>query len=151
MRDLQEIVQESLNLKKPDPAMYSGLSLAYIGDGVFDLIIRSRVMSRGNMQVQKMHRQTSFIVKAVSQAKMADAIMERLTEEETSIYKRGRNSNPHTTAKNASVPEYKKATGFEALIGFLYLSGRYERMLELVKLGLSSIGENIDAVRGIDD
>lgn len=141
MRDLREMVQESLELKDVDISAYSGLSLAYIGDGVFDLIIRSYVMSRGNMPVQKMHRRTSNIVKAVSQARMIDAIMDELSEEEQAIYKRGRNSKPHTMAKNASSVEYQKATGFEALVGFLYLSGQYERLMKLVKMGLCGIGE----------
>lgn len=141
MRDLQEIVQESLELKDVDISTYSGLSLAYIGDGVFDLIIRSYVMSKGNMPVQKMHQRTSNIVKAVSQAQMIDAIMGELSEEELAIYKRGRNSKPHTMAKNASSVEYQKATGFEALVGFLYLSGQYERLMKLVKMGLCGIGE----------
>lgn len=141
MKDLQEIVQQSLELKKVDLTTYSGLALAYIGDGVFDLIIRYHVISKGNMPVHKLHQRTSSIVKAVSQAQMIDAIMERLTKEEEAYYKRGRNSKPHTMAKNASVIEYKKATGFEALIGFWYLSGQYERMMEMVKAGLECIGE----------
>lgn len=141
MMDLQELVKENLQLKDVDFNSYSGLSLAYIGDGVFDLIIRSMVMNRGNMQVQKMHQATSNIVKAVSQAKMIDAIMESLSEEEQAVYRRGRNSKPHTMAKNASTNEYKKATGFEALVGYLYLSGQYERLVEIVKMGLEATGD----------
>lgn len=140
-RSFEDVMQESLGLRKMDVNAYSGLSLAYIGDGVFDLIVRSFVMNKGNMQVNKMHQKTSGIVKAVSQAKMMDSLCEKLTEEEEAVYRRGRNSKPHTTAKNASFTEYKKATGFEALIGWLYLNEQYERLMELVHEGLAAIGE----------
>jgi ribonuclease-3 family protein len=141
VKSFEQNIQESLQLKAVDAANYSGLSLAYAGDGVFELIVRLLIMNKGNMPVQKMHQRTSSIVKAVSQAKMMDGLLAVLTEEEEGIYRRGRNSKPHTMAKNASSVEYKKATGFEALVGYLYLTGRYERLMELVKMGLEQIGE----------
>lgn len=141
MEDFNEIMKTKLALKKVEAGSYSGLSLAYIGDAVYDLIIRTYVMNKGNMQVNKMHQKTSSIVKAVSQAKMIEGMFEMLSEQEMSVYKRGRNSKPHTTAKNASSQEYMKATGFEALIGYLYLDGQYERLMELVVKGLEIIGE----------
>lgn len=141
MEGFEKIMRESLEFRDVDLNTYSGLSLAYIGDGVFDLIIRSYIMNKGNMQVQKMHHKTSNIVKAVSQAKMIDGLMEELDDEEQAVYRRGRNSKPHTMAKNATSAEYKKATGFEALVGYLYLSGKYERLMEIVKKGLIIIGE----------
>lgn len=137
----EEIMRESLGLQKMNGSSYSGLSLAYIGDGVFDLIVRSFVMNKGNMQVNKMHQKTSGIVKAVTQARMMDCLFGELTEEEEAVYRRGRNAKPHTMAKNASSAEYKKATGFEALIGWLYLNEQYGRLMELVHKGLGAIGE----------
>lgn len=141
MKDFDLIMREGLELKNVDINTYSGLSLAYIGDAVYDLIIRSLTMSKGNMQVNKMHQMTSSVVCAVSQAKAVDIIMDVLTEEETSVYKRGRNTKPHTMAKNATTEEYKKATGFEALVGYLYIKGEYERLIELVRIALKELGE----------
>ena len=97
------------------------------------------MVERGNTQVNKLHQATSKIVKAVSQAKMYDAIKETLTEEEANIMRRGRNAKPYTKAKNASYSEYCKATGVEALTGYLYLQGKTTRMIELVKLGIDKL------------
>ena len=118
------------------PEQYSALGLAYIGDGVFDLIIRTIVLDMGNGKVKNFHRITSGIVKAESQAKITKAILDELTEEENAIYKHGRNAKSSTSAKNASIVDYRIATGFEALIGYLYLNNRLERALELIKMGL---------------
>lgn len=141
MSDLIEVMKESLGFKDVEPRNYSPLVLAYIGDAVYDLIIRSLVTNRGNVQVHKMHQHTSKIVKAETQSKMAEFMEDKLSEEELAVYKRGRNAKSHTKAKNASMIDYRKATGFEALVGFLYLSGANERLMELVKSGLTEIGE----------
>lgn len=141
MSDLIDAMKQELGMKEVDIRTYSPLVLAYIGDGVFDLIVRSLVVNKGNVQVNKMHHRTSAIVKAESQAKMIDFLEDRLSEEELAVYKRGRNAKSHTSAKNASIQSYRKATGFEALIGYLYLLGRNERMMELAKLALIEIGE----------
>lgn len=141
MSDLIRSMNETLGLKEVDIRSYSPLVLAYIGDGVFDLIIRSYVVNQGNVQVNKMHRHTSSIVKAQTQAQMAARLEPLLTEEEESFYKRGRNAKSHTTAKNASVGDYRKATGFEALVGYLYLTGQNDRLMELMKIALTEIGE----------
>ena len=118
---------------------YSPLTLAYIGDGIFDLIIRSVVVGKGNTKASNLHKRTSRIVKAETQAKLVEAIKESLTEEERDIYKRGRNAKSFTMAKNASMSDYRKATGFEALAGYLYLSDRTERLVELTKEGLQKL------------
>ena len=115
---------------------YSGLDLAYIGDAVYDLVIRTLVLSEGNAPVNKLHHRVSGIVKAEAQKDSLHRIEELLTEEEQAVYRRGRNANAHTTAKNASVGDYRIATGFEALIGYLYLKGETDRMLELIRAGL---------------
>ena len=119
------------------PSQYSALGLAYIGDGVYDLIIRTIVLDLGNGKVKNFHRMTSNIVKAESQAKVVNAILDSLTDEEMAIFKHGRNAKSATSAKNASITDYRIATGFEALIGYLYLSHEMDRAMELVKEGLT--------------
>lgn len=135
MTFLQEILR-TFDKEKTDAKKYSPLALAYIGDGVYDLIVRSVVVEKGNSRVHKMHRQTAEIVKAESQAKLMRLLEKELTDEERSIYKRGRNAKSATAAKNASIVDYRVATGFEALIGYLYLDDRMERLLALVKRGM---------------
>ncbi len=122
--------------KRQDIRTYSALTLAYIGDVVYDLIIRTVVVGRGNRPVNDLHRITVKYVSASAQAKMAQAIAQELTEEEKAVYRRGKNTKPHTTAKNASVSDYLKATGFEAVLGYLYLTDQLDRALELVKKGI---------------
>lgn len=131
-----QMIMQAFEKEEVNPKMYSALALAYIGDGVYDLIIRTVVVERGNNKVNLMHRQTSSVVKAESQAKMMRMLKPYLTEEEEHVYKRGRNAKSATTAKNASVIDYRVATGFEALVGYLYLDNRIDRLLELVKLGI---------------
>lgn len=130
---------ESLNA-----GLYSPLTLAYLGDSVFDLIVKSHFVFAENKQVEKYHKEVIKIVNARHQARFIDTYMDRLTEEEISVFKRGRNASVHTKAKNASMAQYKKATGFEALIGYLYLSGNKERINELMELmwNMPDEGEN---------
>lgn len=141
---LQMILQR-FEKEETNPKMYSALALAYIGDGVYDLIIRTVVVERGNDKVNRMHRQTASVVRAESQAKMMRRLEPHLTEEETAVYKRGRNAKSATTAKNASVVDYRVATGFEALVGYLYLDNQMERLLELVKLGIDLLQDGRQA------
>lgn len=133
--------KEALHLEHREPGEYSPLALAYIGDAVYDLVIRSLVMNRGNMQVNKMHKKTASLVKAEAQAKMYLLLEPELTEEEKSVYRRGRNAKSGTMAKNATMKDYRMATGFEALMGYLYLTEQLERMAELVGSGLEKLGE----------
>lgn len=130
---------------KTDAKSCSPLVLAYIGDCVFDLVIKTRVVAEGNRQVHKLHEETSRFVQASSQSFMMRAIQEHLTEEEHAVYRRGRNVRSVSAAKNQSITDYRRATGFEALIGFLYLEHRYERLTGLISIGLASMekeGEN---------
>ena len=136
---LLNLIKDSFALKEVDIRTYSPLTLAYIGDAVYDLIIRTVVVGRGNTSANKLHKQTIEYVKAPAQARLIEAIQEDLTEEEAAIYRRGRNAKPYTMAKNASMGEYKKATGLEALVGYLYLTNRTERILELLQIGLHKI------------
>lgn len=133
--------KELLMLEERDPNGYSPLVLAYLGDAVYELVIRTRVVNRGNTQVNKMHRMTAGLVKAEAQAKMYMLLEEELTEEEQAVYRRGRNAKSATMAKHATMRDYRMATGFEALMGWLYLNGQLERLTELVSLGLKKMGE----------
>jgi len=132
-------MQELFQLKEVDIKEYSPLTLAYIGDGIYDLIIRTLVINKGNKQVQKLHLETSALVNAGTQSKMMRVLQEQLTEEEHAVYKRGRNAKSVSPAKNQSVTDYRRATGFEALLGYLYLKKDWERILTLVKMGLDSL------------
>ena len=138
---LNDYINEAFDIEAKDIRTYSPLTLAYIGDAVFDLIIRSVLVNRGNTRVNNLHKEASAIVKAPSQSAIAAAIMDELTEEEMDIYRRGRNSKPHTRAKNASTMEYLEATGLEAVIGFLYLKGDMDRVLYLVREGIDKCPE----------
>lgn len=126
--------------KKQDVRGYSPLTLAYIGDAVYDLIIRTVVVERANRPANALHHITVKYVSAGAQARIAEALLDRLEPEEQAVYRRGKNSKPHTTAKNASAAEYMKATGFEAVIGYLYLTDNMERVLELIKEGIELTG-----------
>ena len=116
-----------------DVRTYSPLTLAFMGDAVFELMVRTIVVTAGNTAPEKLHKRTTRLVKAESQAIMGHGIFEELSEEEQSVYRRGRNAQSYTHAKNASVSDYRHATGLEALFGYLYLTGRQERMIELMK------------------
>lgn len=136
---LNDYINERFDITSKDIRTYSPLTLAYIGDAVYDLVIRSILVNRGNTAVNNLHKKASAIVKAPSQAAVAASIMEDLTEEEKDIYRRGRNSKPHTKAKNATTMDYLDATGFEAVVGFLYLTDNMDRICELVKLGIERL------------
>lgn len=135
-----EQIKDVFDCREQDVRTYSPLTLAYIGDGIYDLVIRSVVVERANRSSRDLHRITTQYVKAQVQAKIVTALQEELTEEEAAVYRRGRNAKPHNTAKNASAEEYHKATGYEALLGYLYLTGQDGRMLELIKKGIELAG-----------
>ncbi|MGN0150765.1 MAG: Mini-ribonuclease 3 [Clostridia bacterium] len=117
--------------KKPN--QYSPLALAYIGDGVYELYVRSRVIEEhSNLPAHKLHLHTVKYVKAHAQSNSIEALQNILTEEEASVYRRGRNAKSATVPKNANMVEYRRATGFEALIGYVYLTGDTERLNELM-------------------
>lgn len=134
-------MQELFSLKEVDIKEYSPLALAYIGDSIYDLIVKSLVLNEGNCQVQKLHLRTSFYVQAKTQSLMMRTLQEQLTEEEHAVYKRGRNAKSVSPAKNQSVTDYRRATGFEAVLGYLYLKKDWKRMLDLVKTGIESLKE----------
>lgn len=129
--------EELFDVKDALPKSYSPLVLAYIGDAIYDLIIRTYIVRQGNMPVNKINRKVRNFVKASGQKDLYFKIEQALTEEEISIFKRGRNAKSQTKAKNASVSDYRIATGVEALFGYLYLQKDLNRILELVAKGVN--------------
>ena len=107
------------------------------------MVIRSVIVGKGNTKASQLHFQTSHIVKAQSQALMIEVLEAELTEAEADVYRRGRNAKSPTMAKNATMADYRKATGFEALMGYLYLTDQFERIVELTKLGLEKANIHI--------
>ncbi len=144
--DFVSYMNELFQMEEVDIREYSPLTLAYIGDCIYDLVIKSLVINEGNKQVNKLHQETSKLVQASTQSLMMRTMQEHLTEEEHAVYKRGRNAKSVSPAKNQSITDYRRATGFEALLGYLYLKKDYKRLLELVKIGLDSLdGSKADA------
>ncbi|HQD49600.1 MAG TPA: ribonuclease III domain-containing protein [Defluviitaleaceae bacterium] len=118
------------------PREYSPLVLAYIGDAVFEIFIRTAIVVKGNAPVNKLHKAAKEYVKASAQAEIYEKIKSCLTEEEESIFKRGRNAKSATVPQNALLSDYRHATGLEALFGYLYLDGQIERLQYLMNLGI---------------
>lgn len=121
-----------------DIRTYSPLTLAYIGDAVFEVIIRTLIVERGQRAANELHRHTTGIVCAQTQAKLIEAVQEHLTQEEQEIYRRGRNTRTNSSAKNASLSDYHKATGFEALCGYLFLKDDTARITQIVRQALET-------------
>ena len=124
-----------------NPKEYSPLALAYIGDSVYDLFIRTKILSKGNRHVTDMHRDAVSFVKAHSQAVSAYAIECELTDDELRVLKWGRNAKS-TPPKNADVTDYRMATGFETLVGYLYIDGQDERLSYLLEKAYEAINKN---------
>lgn len=139
--NLTQNIWQNLELAQVEPRQLSPLVLAYIGDSIYDLVIRTYLISLGNMPVNKINQHACRLVKAETQSKLIGILEEQLTENELSVYKRGRNAKSYTSAKNATIGDYRRATGFEALMGYLYLDGQYDRLTKLVHTGLEAIGE----------
>ncbi len=133
---IRAMVMDAFPRPEADIRTYSPLALAFVGDSVYSLIIRSMVIAKGNRQAEKLHNETKKYVSAAAQARIADALRDLLTEEEEKVYKRGCNANPPHHAKNATLEEYLKATGLEALCGYLYLQDRTDRFITLLKEGI---------------
>ncbi|MGN0999866.1 MAG: Mini-ribonuclease 3 [Faecousia sp.] len=118
----------ALNFSKNQINEFSSLALAHVGDGVFELLCRSYLCCRGSHTVKNLHRDTVALVTAPAQAKFAEKLLPRLTEEELAWFRRGRNAHTHAAPKSATPEQYAAATGVEALFGALYLAGRTERL-----------------------
>jgi ribonuclease-3 family protein len=115
-----------------DPAQLPSLALAYIGDAVFELYVRNRLICQGYVKVQNLHREAIKRVNAGMQARLLEIIGSELNDTEIAVAKRGRNAKSGHVPKNAEVTEYRKSTGLETLIGYLYLKGEYSRIEQLL-------------------
>ena len=128
--NLSNIDENNVNLINP-------LVLAYIGDSVFEVYVRTKVVNDGMLKTNKLHRLSTGYVKAKAQAEALVRITENLTEDELNIVRRGKNANSNTIPKNADIADYKKATALEALIGYLFLSNKFDRLDEIIDLILN--------------
>lgn len=129
--ELQKLDLMSQMSKNKNPRECGSLELAYLGDCVFEIYVRTYIFNNNYTNVNKMDKHSRNLVKAKSQAIFYHKIIEHLTVEELSVLKRGRNAKSYTKAKNASVLDYRHATGLEALFGFLYLDNKIDRLDEL--------------------
>ena len=118
------------------------LVLAFVGDSVQQLMVRVKLASTTTLRAGELHKLATALIKAPAQAVFMDRIMPHLTEEEHDVYRRTRNTKMNTIAKHASIAEYKKASGYEAVIGYLYLLGRHERLKELIAIGATQAKED---------
>ncbi|MBO5986422.1 MAG: ribonuclease III [Lachnospiraceae bacterium] len=137
--DLLEKIKETFPCPNVDVRTYSPLALAFIGDGIYEVVVRTMIVAQANRSNTDLHKATVKYVKAENQSKMVEILKPHLTQEECDVLRRGRNAKPHTVAKNASLGEYHRATGLEALFGYLYLAGQTDRMLELMKIGIEGL------------
>ena len=140
---IDSYIKEQFGIKDVDIRTYSPLTLAYIGDGIFDIVIRSVVVGKGNTKANLLHKHTSNIVKAHTQALMIEALLPHLTEEESDVYHRGRKAKNTSKAKNSTKEEYSQATGLEAVMGYNYLREDIETVVSLTKLGEELLGIEI--------
>ncbi len=126
-------------IKNIDLQNISMQTLAFIGDAVYNVYIRSYLASKSNAKTGKLHSISIKYVSAKAQARIIDSINNVLSDEEEAIYKRGRNTNIHTVSKKVDVIDYKKATGFETLIGYLYIKNYIDRLDEIVNLSIKYV------------
>ncbi|MDE6047845.1 MAG: ribonuclease III [Anaeroplasmataceae bacterium] len=121
-----------------DANLYNGLALAYMGDAIYEIYVRKYALSLGYTKVNELHKKVTCYTNALAQANAIHYYLEQniLTETELSIFKRGRNSHIHTKRKNVDLANYLDATGFEALLGYLYLKNDKLRLEELIEISL---------------
>ena len=132
---------ENIDKGAADPRQLSPLNLAYVGDGVYTLLVRTRLVAQANRPASILNKITSNHVKAAAQSANYYNLLPHLTEEEAAIIKRGRNASPGQRAKNATIADYRNATGLEALFGYLYLTGQNARIIELFDICWSELDE----------
>ncbi|MCR5848161.1 MAG: ribonuclease III [Lachnospiraceae bacterium] len=139
--DLTHIIKRDFELADVDINTYSPLTLAFIGDGVYEIIIRTFLVGKGNKGVNALAKEKNSLVNAGTQSRIAEFLKEYYTEEEADIYRRGKNAKTANHSKNAAYSDYHRATGLEALFGYLYLTDRVERAVELMKIALDNLEE----------
>lgn len=133
---LLEEIRSQFGSTNVDIKTYSPLTFAYVGDGIYEMVIRTLIVEKGQRAANTFHKHTTRIVCAQTQARMIEALMDELTEEEVTVFRRAKNAKLNSAAKNATIQDYRKATGFEAVCGYLYLSNQTGRMVELIKRGI---------------
>ena len=141
---MEESIREAFGLPGKPLNQYTPLSLAFVGDAFYSLVIRTHLTESRDFPPKRLAAEDSRLARAVTQAKLMRTLLPLLTEEEAEYYRRGKDSTPHTRAKNASLAEYLAATGFEALLGMLYVTGQTDRALELVRAGWDALGKEED-------
>ncbi len=139
MTDLPEKIKDQFEIKDTDINTYNPLTLAFIGDSVYETIVRTMVVSKGNKSVNALAKDKNKLVNAKTQSRIAEILTEYYTEEEADIYRRGKNAKTANHSKSAAYSEYHRATGLEAVFGYLYLTGKLDRCLELFKTALEKL------------
>jgi ribonuclease-3 family protein len=139
MTDLPVTIKEQFEIKGTDINTYNPLTLAFIGDSVYEIIVRTLVVSKGNKSVNALAKDKNKLVNAKTQSRIAEILTEVFTEEEADIYRRGKNAKTANHSKSAAYSEYHRATGLEAVFGYLYLTGKLDRCLELLKTALDKL------------
>ena len=134
--NIKDIIDDG---KQPDVRTLSSLTLAFIGDSVYELFVRTKILSDGNRPASELHKIAVGYVKAKAQSTAMHMIRDSLSEEELTIYKRGRNTNIHTVPKNADMNDYRQATGLEALIGYLYITNQQQRLYEVMEMAFAAL------------
>ena len=140
MGDLYEAMTRAFDLEPKQTEQYSPLTLAYIGDCVYELIIRTKLVCQMNAPVDKLNRVGSTWAKAATQSRIIEAVTGMLTDEELAVYKRGKNAHTANRSRSATAGEYRRATGFESMIGYLYIKNEFDRIMEIVKAGFEAAG-----------
>ena len=130
-------LKQKFDLETLDPDRLSPLMLAYVGDAIYEAVVRTILMKTGGMSTKNVNKKAISLVSAKAQSAMIEVLEPELTEKEATVLKRGRNAHSATMAKNASVADYRRATGFEALMGYLYLNGDFKRMVDLIYIAMN--------------
>ena len=147
---LLDNIRGSFDLPKPPPELLSPIILAYLGDAVYEVVTRMIVATSENRPINAINKDNRHLVNAVTQARIAEILASEFDYEEEAQYKRGRNAKTQSSAKNASIHDYRKATGLEAVIGFLYLKGRNARITYLLSIGIDALESSSKAVHPKD-
>ena len=134
-----ESIEKHFDLTKKSPEQIGPLKLAFLGDAVYELIIRSILMDERDRSVKKMNRSADRLVNATTQAQIASVILPHLTEDEKAIFHRGRNAKNSSASKHSNIHDYRVATGLESLFGYWYLAGQTERAVTLLKSAIEEL------------
>lgn len=140
---LLDVIHSHFPMKETDIRTLSPLKLAYLGDAVYEIIIRTLTTEETSGPVKNLHKRASELVNAGFQASLILALTDELTEDELRVFRRGRNAKTSSVAKHADIHDYRNATGLEALFGYLYLTENFPRAVELCRIGLDRLHINI--------